>query len=70
MKNLGVIVTSSQKQKDGTHVKWFQFATVDEDGTEHGVSFYPPLHRKLMVTNKWPNNCIENEKCCFQKQSV
>ena len=52
MKNLGVIVTSSQKQKDGTHVKWFQFATVNEDGTERGVSFYPPLHRKLMVTNK------------------
>ena len=39
MKNLGDIVTSPRKQKDGTHVKWFQFATVNKDGTERGVSF-------------------------------
>ena len=51
VKNLGEIIMSPLKQKDGTHVKWFQFAAVTKDGTKHGVSFFPPLHSKLMVTN-------------------
>ena len=51
MKYLGDMVTSPRKQKDGTHVKGFQFATVNKNGTKHGVSFYPTLHRKLVVTN-------------------
>ena len=29
--NLGDIVTSPRNQKDGTHLKWFQFAAVNED---------------------------------------
>ena len=34
VKNLGDIVISPRKQKDGTQVNWFQFAAVNEDGTK------------------------------------
>ena len=37
VKNLGDIVTLPQKQKDGTHFKWFQLAAVNKDGTKCGV---------------------------------
>ena len=43
VKNLGDIIMPLRKQKDDTHVKWFQFAAVTKEGTKRGVSFYPPL---------------------------
>ena len=43
VKNLVDIVTSPRKQKDGTHVKWFQFAAVNEDGTKRGTITLPSI---------------------------
>ena len=42
VKKLGDIITSPWKQKDGTHVKWFQFAAVTKEGTN--VMYHFTLH--------------------------
>ena len=66
VKKLGDIIMSPWKQKDGTHVKWFQFAAVTKEGTKCGVSFYPPLHRKLMVTNNDPTIALTMKNAVFK----
>ena len=41
-------------------------AAVNEDGTKCGVSFYPPLHRKLMVTNNDPTIALKMKTAVFE----
>ena len=61
VKNLSDVITKMSPKK-GANTKWFQCAAVNDDRFKRCVSFYPPLHKKLLESNNKDNLAVKLEK--------